>query len=96
MNVSLHELYCNVCGIVFAVPTWFDIHKRETKNDMFCPNGHTLSYRKTTADVLREELAATKRLAEFRDERLTECYVKLEKAERKLAKAEKAKKAVKR
>lgn len=39
------EVYeCAECGIPFGVPTNWANHKRDGKKNVWCPNGHTLSY----------------------------------------------------
>jgi uncharacterized Zn finger protein (UPF0148 family) len=44
---------CGECGIVFAVPEWFDEGNRQTGRDWYCPNGHSRVYRDTTEKQLR-------------------------------------------
>lgn len=46
---------CCVCDIEFHVPRrWLD-HKASTAGDVWCPNGHRLSYTESDADRLRRE-----------------------------------------
>ncbi len=55
-TVTLEQLICDACGITFAVPhTWLE-GKQRTSSAFFCPNGHNLSYAKSTVDLLREQL----------------------------------------
>ncbi len=49
---------CCECSGLFAVTTRFKINLLENKQSFYCPNGHSQSYTKSTADKLREELSA--------------------------------------
>lgn len=60
---------CPSCGICYGVPEHWIGSKRETKDQFYCPNGHTASFRKSTADKLAEQLSAAKqRQARLEDE----------------------------
>lgn len=51
----MEETTCCVCGIKFGLPN--DI-MRERRNDgktLYCPNGHSLSFRPSEIDKLREK-----------------------------------------
>lgn len=53
------ELDCPNCGLVFAVHESYLDRRRNDARLFYCPNGHTMSYAKSEADKLREQLAAT-------------------------------------
>src|SRR6266576_3096835 len=45
------------CGITFAVPSWWEMKRREDHTDFCCPNGHSQRFTgKNEADKLRDEL----------------------------------------
>lgn len=50
------EIPCDQCGIVFGVPEGWRKARVESKESLYCPNGHSLSYRKSRADELAEKL----------------------------------------
>lgn len=52
---------CASCGVQFCVPDHWLQAKRESKAEFFCPNGHSLSYRKSRADELAEKLESQQR-----------------------------------
>lgn len=65
--------YKDDCGLVFAVPSFWQQRKRRTHADFYCPNGHVQRYTtKSDAEKLRDELAAqkaeTERVRASRDE----------------------------
>lgn len=58
---TLEDTSCCVCGIIFAVPAEFLAERRKNKNEnLYCPNGHTLSFRESEADRLKRQLEAEK------------------------------------
>ncbi len=57
----LEQTDCCVCGTVFAVPQRLIQNRREYAGSIHCPNGHVLSWAKSHADKLREELEAERR-----------------------------------
>lgn len=57
-EVALVDTSCAKCGIVFAVPDWWDRQRRDSGEGFYCPNGHTLLYGKNT---LEKRLAAAER-----------------------------------
>lgn len=64
-EVSLYQNFdvitCCKCGIAFAVPTHWNAKRRESKENFWCPNGHSQAYITSTADKLRAELATKDR-----------------------------------
>lgn len=62
---ELEVRVCPVCGITYAGPGRFFDDKKSTKKSWYCPNGHSLSFTKSDAEVLQEKLASEKRNAEF-------------------------------
>jgi uncharacterized Zn finger protein (UPF0148 family) len=49
---------CPTCGIQYAVPKDFLDAKRRSNGDWYCPNGHSLVFKRTEADELKDKLAA--------------------------------------
>lgn len=48
---------CCVCGISFAVPdSWLE-KRREVGDTFYCPNGHSLTFRRSEAQKLRETVS---------------------------------------
>lgn len=75
LGITFHTITCarDDCGLVFAVPSFWQQRKRETHTDFYCPNGHVQRYlTKSDAEKLRDELAAqkaeTERVRASRDE----------------------------
>lgn len=58
------------CGIVFAVPSWWESKRREDHTHWYCPNGHAQSFSgQTEAEKLRlERDRLTQRIAQRDDE----------------------------
>jgi len=52
---------CCTCGIPFGVSKDFNEECRRMGKSFFCPNGHTQSYGKSAADIVREEKAVLER-----------------------------------
>ena len=40
------ETECCVCGIAFKVPRNYLAHRREDGEGFYCPNGHSLTFKK--------------------------------------------------
>jgi hypothetical protein len=57
---TLTSTECCSCGVHFAIPKGMLKAKQSDGSSFYCPNGHILSWRKTDADRLREELATAK------------------------------------
>lgn len=55
---------CCSCGIEFGLPDNYIERRRKDGRSFYCPNGHLLSWSKTEADRLRDELAKEKHRAE--------------------------------
>jgi hypothetical protein len=63
------ELTCGECGICFGVPSRLAKVKRDNAGSLWCPNGHSLIFKKSRADELAEELSRVRqRLAEKEDD----------------------------
>jgi hypothetical protein len=56
IGLELETTDCAACGVLFAVDTEFLTRRRKDGKSFYCPNGHSLSYGKSEADKLREEL----------------------------------------
>lgn len=57
---TLTATECSACGVQFAMPDGMLKAKQGNGQTFYCPNGHSLSWAKTDADRLRDELATTK------------------------------------
>ncbi len=75
-TLTFETLCCGVCGVWFALTT--EMHAKMRNGDCYhCPNGHSITYRKTEAQQLRERLAETERqLRESKCETLAERHAK--------------------
>jgi len=51
---------CGACGVLFAAPELLMSKCRETGDNFFCPNGHSLVYIDTENNRLKRQLASTK------------------------------------
>jgi hypothetical protein len=75
LPISLGEESCVNCGVHFAMPQSLQLARKTDKKQFFCPNGHSMTYTRTTEDELREKLAAAERNRDFyqaaRDERMS-------------------------
>jgi septal ring factor EnvC (AmiA/AmiB activator) len=49
------QLNCSTCGITFGVPQGYLDNRRNDKAVFYCPNGHSMSYHESEADLLRRE-----------------------------------------
>ena len=43
-TIEFTDTSCANCGIVFALPSGFDMVLSQTGQTFYCPNGHSLSY----------------------------------------------------
>jgi hypothetical protein len=59
--ITLEETSCCNCGVLFAVPDDWLANRRETGAGFYCPNGHSLVFKKSEAQKLREQLEAEQR-----------------------------------
>jgi hypothetical protein len=51
----MENVPCAECGIIFGVPADWLQSRRADKREFYCPNGHSLSYKASEADILRRE-----------------------------------------
>lgn len=56
--ISLTEISCGKCGIIFCVPAIWQQEKQMNGSDFYCPNGHVRVYRKSDIQELKERLEA--------------------------------------
>lgn len=73
------------CGIVFAVPAWFESSRREDHQLWYCPNGHGQQF---TSESDAEKFRRERDIAKQQNARLEE------EARQERARAEKAEQAV--
>ncbi len=56
-DLIFEPITCCACGIVFAIPAWWEMQLREKHTSFYCPNGHSQSFTgETTAERLRRML----------------------------------------
>lgn len=73
-NVILHKDFieeeCGRCGVIFMITDRFQKGLRQNKNVFYCPNGHGMSYTKSTSESLREELQKAQRESYLKDQEI--------------------------
>ena len=95
MNATTMFTYesCCKCGIAFFMPSDFVVKLKETKQEFCCPNGHRLTYSKSTAETLQEKVdqlnLAKQRLMNENESRLQQ----INSLSKKLIRLQKQKKA---
>lgn len=59
------------CGIVFAVPRWWEIKRREDHTSFYCPNGHSQSFSRESDEekFRRERDSARQQLTRVEEEK---------------------------
>lgn len=69
MSNEFEEQDCISCFVKFCVPKGFTDARRKDAKSFYCPNGHSMSYGKSEADRLKEQLhkAEQARLAAEKD-----------------------------
>lgn len=88
-SLELETINCCNCGVVFAVPQFLKRKLLDHGGEFFCPNGHSLHFKKPTCVRLREELEQKqKELTAARCETLAEKQ-RREKSEAKLLRHQK-------
>jgi hypothetical protein len=65
---EFQEHICPACGIVYGLTSRFVEGRRESKDTFYCPNGHSLSFKKSKSDQLAEELSRARQQLAHRDE----------------------------
>jgi len=55
-TLDLKLIDCVDCGVIFGLPVRIAQARRQTGGDFYCPNGHSLSWKVTELDRLREEV----------------------------------------
>lgn len=65
-TVTMEDLECSSCGIIFALPVFFEKKRRDDHATFYCPNGHTQYFphesdAEKNARLLREEQERHKR-----------------------------------
>lgn len=75
MSISLATDFeitdCANCGIEFGVLASYIERRRKDGRSFHCPNGHSLSFGKSEADKLREQLEHVQRQVQLRDGQIT-------------------------
>lgn len=68
--MMFEEQDCINCGVRFGVPVGFTQHRMNDKRSFYCPNGHSMSYRQSDADVLRQERDRLKQQMAYKEEQI--------------------------
>lgn len=55
-GTTLEITDCPDCGVTFAMPERMLDVRRSDRKSFYCPNGHSLSFKKSTEDRLRTQL----------------------------------------
>ena len=53
---------CASCGIEISMPESRIQKLKDTGNSFYCPNGHTLSFKKTDVELLRAEIKSLREM----------------------------------
>lgn len=85
VTVSLEVVTCSVCGLVFALPSYYAEHLRENHVEFLCPHGCRLSF--------KQESRAEKAERELRDttDQLLDCKAYIRRIESQAKRKKKAK-----
>ena len=62
-EVSLAVHACPACGIVYGIPTDFRDHCKSNGQRYYCPNGHSLGWSETEAEIERKRAQVALRRA---------------------------------
>lgn len=74
---------CITCGVVFCLPARLDRQVRENHTTFYCPNGHGQHYpHETKAERLRREVKRLLDVTAYRDRRIEELALRLDRAYR--------------
>ena len=61
VDTKLFVTDCATCGVIFAIPHSLEQRRRADGASWYCPNGHSMVFRKSDIDVERERTAALQR-----------------------------------
>ncbi len=75
---------CCTCGVAFALPLSLHRTAKEKGSSFYCPNGHSLVYKKTDVQKLQEELQQANERVATANKLRWEQEERAVKAERKL------------
>lgn len=95
MTTKLHYAYeldetdCCVCGVVFAIPARMLASASKNKGNIYCPNGHSLTWKTSEAERLRDELAAEKKRKDAALARANEAEQRATKTQQQLTRLKK-------
>ena len=64
-KVTLNVWECPSCGVTYGITEEFARQRQASGQHYFCPNGHTLSWKDSEADILRRHLATAQQDAEW-------------------------------
>lgn len=86
--ITLETQVCCACGITFAMPSHYVSKLRESKNNFYCPNGHTLAFQESAKDReiarLKEEKDQAERSRMYLHNQLTEKAQDIAKLQRQI------------
>lgn len=86
-NPSWDETTCPSCGVLFGSSVV--AFRRKDGGTIYCPNGHTSSWRETEEMKLRKQLETANRKAQMEADSRRTAEVEMEKAKRRVKKLEK-------
>ncbi len=70
VTTTLFVTDCASCGVVFALPETLEKRRRNDGESFYCPNGHSMVFRKTELDKANERADTLERRLTFeRDQR---------------------------
>lgn len=58
VELTFNTYDCPSCGVLYALESDFEKWRRKDGQTFYCPNGHSIGFGKSEADLLRERLAA--------------------------------------
>jgi septal ring factor EnvC (AmiA/AmiB activator) len=83
-TITLRELECASCGIMFAVPQKWLAEKERRTTGFYCPNGHGLTYGSSEESHLRQQLQSEQKRIRELELQLTSANDQLQATKREL------------
>lgn len=87
--ITLETTTCAACGVVFGIPDYLIKKKKETGEDFYCPNGHSLVFGNSENKRLREALQKEKSARESAEAQSQEWFTKFEKERKEKSRIQK-------
>jgi hypothetical protein len=80
--VTLYVSDCPSCGVVFGITAEYEDRRREDGAKFYCPNGHSMSWTKSRADLEKERADVAERRLKWAEAREARQRQEREAAER--------------